>query len=393
MLRRFSYPFVPSIARQLSVTAPTVQTVISLQGVSGWFTPFIAPIAERYQRKHVMIVGLLILVVAGVWLSLQPSLWVFGITFFLFGLGKVIYDPAMYAYIGDHVPYRRRGLALGFGELSWALSLLIIAPIAGVLLSRSDLNPITVMMLDYAASGNYADLLVTSSGFQNTILLMVFFCVIGIGLIVWFVPGYERNPIDLPDLSIKQMRQVLRQNPAALAVVGYAFFLSMGNEMIFINYGLFMEASFALTVTVLGLLTVIISAAEVLGEVAVMALSDAIGKRVMTLVAGTLAALSYIILPLSSFSLPAALIVLFLMFFCTEIAIVASIPIFTEVLPSHRILIVSLAGGGSAVGRVAGGLAGGLFFGLFGDFIPIGLIAACVGLISVFMMWRYVDLA
>ena len=49
MTRRFPYPFVPSIARQLDVTIPTVQSIIAVQGSSGLIAPAFGPLAERFR--------------------------------------------------------------------------------------------------------------------------------------------------------------------------------------------------------------------------------------------------------------------------------------------------------------------------------------------------------
>ena len=57
---------------------------------------------------------------------------VFVVVMFSFGIGKIIYDPTFQAYLGDLVPFGRRARVMGISELSWALSLVVAAPVAGV---------------------------------------------------------------------------------------------------------------------------------------------------------------------------------------------------------------------------------------------------------------------
>jgi len=56
---------------------------------------------------------------------------------FLSGLGKSLFDPALQAYVGSRVPYRRRGLVVGFLEMAWAASTLVGIPAMAFLIDRA----------------------------------------------------------------------------------------------------------------------------------------------------------------------------------------------------------------------------------------------------------------
>ncbi len=390
MTRRFAYPFVPAIARQLG-TAPTIiQSIIALQGGAGLLGPVIGPFADRYQRRYVMILAVSLLVIMAVSGAVFPGILIFGGVMFFFGLAKVIYDTAMYAYIGDNIPFGRRGLVTGFVELSWAFSLLIIAPVAGILLAQSDVGTIHALILERASRYD-ASLLVTSRGVQNVMILFALLGMIAVSLIVLLVPGHPPSDASKrQSVRLKALWHVFRNNPAALGTLGYVFFLPMANEIIFINYGLYMEEAFGLSIALLGSLTIIISAAEIVGEFIVLALSDRLGKRVMTIIASASAALTYALLPLTTFSLTAALVILFVMFVAVETAIVSSLVIVTEVLPDNRAVMIGGTAGGANLGRVFGGIAGGLLYSVTGSFVIVGLVALVVGLMTAGIMWRFV---
>ena len=67
-----------------------------------------------------MEIALLIFAVANLLLVGSGVVGAAAIALVLFGLSKVIYDPTIHAYVGDTVPYSRRGRAVGFVELSWS---------------------------------------------------------------------------------------------------------------------------------------------------------------------------------------------------------------------------------------------------------------------------------
>src|SRR3970282_207969 len=64
----------------------------------------------------------------------------------VYGFGKMLYDPAMQSYLGEKIPYTRRAQAIGITELSWAGSLMVAAPVAGVLLDISSIQSIFVLL-------------------------------------------------------------------------------------------------------------------------------------------------------------------------------------------------------------------------------------------------------
>jgi len=110
---RIIYPFLPSIARGLGISLTAASFLVTSRLVAGLAAPLMGPVAERHRRRRVMETGLLLFVVAGFLLAGSRGFALAIIAFALFGLSKVIYDPAVHAYLGDRVPYARRGRAVG----------------------------------------------------------------------------------------------------------------------------------------------------------------------------------------------------------------------------------------------------------------------------------------
>ena len=363
--RRFTYPFVPTISQQLGVSVSSIQSVIAMQSGIGVISPLFGTLSESFGRKRVIMGVLLMMAVAGMIGTIRPDFWIYAGVMIIFGVGKMIYDPAMQAYLGEHIPYHQRAQAVGITELSWAGSLMIAAPAVGFILDLATIQIVFVLI---------------------TILM-----IIALLVIQFFLPSdaLHKSRTDRV-LNPLAAWHILRQSPAALASLSFTLLLATANEMFLINYGLWMELSFDLVLTTLGIATIAISVGEVLGEFTVIGFADRFGKRRLALWCSILSGSIYIIFPFLSFSLPIALIGLFLIFFFFEIAIVASIALFTEILPDARAVMMSGVVGGHSLGRLLGAFLGGLLYATTGDFQLMGTIATLIGIAATAMMWRFI---
>ncbi|MBZ0295204.1 MAG: MFS transporter, partial [Anaerolineae bacterium] len=139
---RFAYPFLPEISRQLNVPLASVQSVMGIHNGIGITSPLFGPLSERFGRKRMLLGAIASMIGMSILGALLPQFWLFAAIMLALGLGKTIYDPAMQAYLGDRIPYKQRGRALGFTELSWAGSLIVAAPLAGFLLETATLQAV-----------------------------------------------------------------------------------------------------------------------------------------------------------------------------------------------------------------------------------------------------------
>jgi len=135
---RIVYPFLPAIARGLDVSLATATGLVSMRLLSGVVAPFIGPVADRQPRRRTMVVAMVVfaaacaLLVTGGGLAAGSVMVVLvGTAFALLGISKVVFDPAVHAYMGDSVPYRRRARAVGVVELAWSAAWLFGVPLTG----------------------------------------------------------------------------------------------------------------------------------------------------------------------------------------------------------------------------------------------------------------------
>ena len=359
-LLRIVYPFAPAFARGLGVPVATIYLIVSLRNLLGLFSPLFAPLPERHGRRVVMSVGLLIFGVVSLLVVGVPVVWTLGIAIITAGVLKVIYDPAMQSYLGDVVPYQQRGKALSMTEFAWSGAFLIGAPLTGWLIANQDW-PAPFLWLGVG-------------GLAAAVML-------------WRVlppAGKGKGRA----VGMAYTWQILRENPVIWAAALYMMLALVAQETLFIVYGAWMETTFSLSLTSLGLATTLIGLAELGGEATAGWSVDRFGKRPVVILCGLLNAAIFLIIPLSAGSLVSAMAVLIALFFTFEIAIVGAIPLLTELVPSERVVVMSMSLGAMAAGRTIGSIIGPFVWsrtGMMGN----SVISAVMMLLAVLVLARW----
>lgn len=327
---RMLYPFLPVFARALGVDLESMALVVTARQTLGILAPGVGSLADTRGRKWAMLVGLGLFSVGLLVIPLHPTYAVVLVALVIAMAGKLMFDPAMQAYLGDRVAYTQRGLAMALTELNWSGAGLIGVPLVGWLIaSRGWVAPFPILgLLGLSAAG----------------LLWV------------LIPADPPASISPPTLMVG-FRRVVVHGPA-MAGLAVSLLVTVANESVNIIYGAWLEGSFGLQVAALGAASAVIGLAELGGEGFSAALSDRIGKRRLVglaIGANILAALG---MPLLGTSLPGALLSLFLFYLTFEIVIVASIPMMSEILPSARATVMAANVAALSVGRAFGAVAG-----------------------------------
>ncbi len=360
--RRFAYPFASALSRGLGVPLAAITSLIAVNQVTGVLSPVFGPLGDRWGYRAMMLTGLAMLTGGMLVGGLFPVYGVVLLGLFLAGLGKSVFDPALHAYVGERVPYQRRGLAIGMLEFAWAGSALVGIPLVGLLIER----------LGWRAP---------------------FFVLGGLGLLSVvalraLIPddGHrQRDPGNLP--GFREAWRRLSRERAALGALGFGLLVSAANDNLFVVYGIWLESAFGLSIALLGAATTVIGLAELLGEGLTASIADRLGLK-RAIVAGLiLSALSYILLPLVGRTLPLALMGLFVTFLTFEFTIVTAFSLFTEILPTARATMMSSSVAAISIGRVMGALVGGPVW-LAGGMWATGFVSAAVsGLALVLLVW------
>jgi DHA1 family inner membrane transport protein len=360
--RRFAYPFAPALSRGMDVPLTAVTSIIAVNQFTAVPGMFFGPLADRLGYRLMMLAGLGMLVVGMFAGGFLPVYGVVLAALFLAGLGKSIFDPAIQAYIGQRVPFHRRGLFIGLIEFSWAGSTLVGVPLTG--------------------------LLIGSVGWRAPFFGMAGVGLVGIAALKILIPKENEKTIayQSPASLLNAWRRLGRER-AALGALGFGFFACAANDNLFVVYGAWLEKSFNLSIVALGFGTSVIGIAELSGESLTASISDRLGLKHAVAAGMALCIICYIVLPLLDQTLFLSLGGLFLVFLTFEFTIVSALSLCTELLPGLRATMMSGFLAAAGMGRVAGALIGGPVW-LAGGISMTGMVSGAMsGLALAALIW------
>jgi len=345
--QRMVYPYMSVFGRGLGVDLTALSQAVAGRSLLGATGPFLASIADNRGRKVAMLLGVLIFVIGAILVLGWPIYPVFVLTLALTLLGKFVFDPAMQAYVGERIPYQRRGFILAITEFGWSLSFIIGVPIMGFLIARF--------------------------GWQGPYPALALLGLLGMGSLAWLLPKDPPPASDPPSIS-RNLLSVLTFVPAlaGLAVGGFA---STANEVINVIFGVWMEDSFGLKIAGLAVTAAVIGLSELGGEGLTAGLADRLGKPRAVgigLIANSLAAIA---LPILGSSLPGALFGLFCFYITFEFTVVSNIPLMSEIVPTARASVMATSAAAHSLGRVLGALLAPLLY-------SIGFWGSCLAAVA-----------
>ena len=325
---RMIYPFLSYFAKGFGVDLRTISYAITARSLMGLIGPFLASVADSRGRKAGMLIGAIVYTGAISLIVIWPTFTTFFIALSLAFIGYLIFVPSMQAYLGDRVPYEKRGRVLGITEFAWSLSAIIGVPLVGFIISRY--------------------------GWLAPFALLALLGALSFIILAWMLPK-DSAPQEGQTGFWNNLRKVFSYPPAIAALVMAALYTA-ANETVTLVYGIWVEQAFALSIASLAAIALAIGISEFGGEVLVTMFTDKIGKRkalAMGILGNCLAALVLIIF---GRWLVGAMLSLFLFYLTYEFTIVSGIPLMTEILPSARATMMAAHMALIALGRSIGDL-------------------------------------
>jgi predicted MFS family arabinose efflux permease len=331
---RMVYPFLPFFARGLGVEPNALALALSVRAFLGILGPFLASIADTHDRKTGIIMGIGLFTVGSGLVGIWPTFLSFILGTSLAMLGNGVFIPSVNAFLGDRIPYEKRGLVIAILEMNWA-----IAFIAGI--------PIVQFLI------------------ETYHWIAPFYIFTAIGLLAWLVfqKTIPANPIPKTERNNiwANLGSISRSWPA-LAGLLVGILISGANEAVNLVFGLWIENSFGINFAALTAAAVVIGFSELGGEVITGAFLDAVGKHRMIWIFLGVNSLSALFLPLLGGNLVWAMVGLALFFISFEIALVSAMTLMSEVMPDLRATMMAATVAGFSLGRMLGDLiAPGLY--------------------------------
>ena len=320
-------PFLLVFARGLQADMTAMATAVSASMAASAIGPFLAEIADRKGRKTGMLLGLTIYTIGVGLVLVWPAYTAFLLALLLASLGNNIFLPAVQAYVGDRVPYEKRGITLSLLEVSWAGAFIVGVPLVGFLIPRA--------------------------GWQSPFLSLFILGLLSIAGVTLLVPKLPAPEVNEGAIDRSRFNLILR-TPAAMFGLAMGFLVIAGNSLISVIFGAWLEQAYGLEIAAIGAAATVIGFAELAGEGVVAMIADRFGKR-KTIAAGFIVNILSASLPFFMGStVTGALIWLFIFNLSFEVTLVASIPLMTEVLPPARATLMAVFLAASSLGMAAG---------------------------------------
>ncbi len=335
-LHRMVYPFLTVFSRSLGVDLELLSLGVSARSAVGALGPFLATLSDGRGRKAGILTGVSLFVAGALLVVIYPTYPAFLASLALTALSKTFFEPSALAYLGDRVPYERRGRAIGFTEFGWSLSFIVGVPLAGFLVARR--------------------------GWQAPFPWLAGLGVLSVAVLAWILPPDK----DAPQVGtgLKQNLRAVFGDPGALLLLSVGALFSAANEMINLVFGAWLEETLGVQILALGAASLVIGMAELCAESLVTGLTDRLGKPRAVALGLVLNSAAGLALPWLGQSYAGALVGLFFFYLAFEFALVSMIPLLTEVSPSARATLLASHVAGFSLGRSAAALFAARLYGL-----------------------------
>ena len=192
------------------------------------------------------------------------------------------------------------------------------------------------------------------------------------------IPRFTINPFPFS-------KTLKKYAPAIVAMLMGLTFI-VGNELVNVMFGVWMQEAHGLQIAALGLASMIIGFSELGGEGIAAFLADRIGKE-RAIAAGFIAnGLGAITLPLLGQSEVGAFIWLVIFYMTFEVAIISTLPLMTEIMPNARATMMALFIAALSLGRAIGDVLGPQLY--TGGMMVNAVACFVLNLLAVFLLTR-----
>lgn len=336
---RWVPPFLPTLERAFGATTTQLTTVIGASEFAGLSTIAAGRHLDRGNERAVMVTAMGLVAASSV-VALGGSVLTFAIAFVLLVLGVANFTVAGHAWISDQVDYRWRARSIGLFEVSWALGLLLGAPLVAVLINV------------FGWRGPFVFLAVAASGAAVTVAMTL--------------PAPDRGARPASAAEPTLWRGVRVVTPRAWATLVGSAAMAMAGLSVFVISGAWLDDAFGVSTGGIGAVAMAFGAMELVSSLSSATFADRLGKLRSTMAGLVVLAAGLGIMLVAGDRLVlgvAGLLVLLLGF---EYGFVTSLSLVSEAMPEARGTTLALANAVGTVARAIGAIVGGWLYGRYG---------------------------
>lgn len=331
---RWVGPFLPTLERAFGASTGTLTGIMGAAELGGLTTMATGSHLDRGRERTVFVAGLG-LISAGCLVMLGGTTWTFAIGFVMLVVGIANHTAAGHTWIGHRIPFANRSRAIGVFETSWAIALLVGAPIVAVLIDWFGWRgPFLALAIGLAVAALVVVRLVDAS-------------------VVAAVDGHGRGE-----------RQ--RLPASAWAPMLASAFTAMAGIGIFVVSGAWLDDDYGVSTGGLGLIAALFGAVELGSSLGVAGFADRIGARRSVLAGLTVLLAGLVVMSGAGTSQVVAVVGLAVYLTGFEFGFVASLTLVTEAAPLARGKAIGVSNALGTIARSVSLILSGQLYEAFG---------------------------
>ena len=338
--------FLPTLEGAFGATTRQMTTVIGVGELAGLST-IASGVRLDQGRERVVMVSSLGLIAASSIIALGGTLATFAVAFFVLVLGVGNYSVAGQAWISHRVPYRQRARSLGLFETSWAIALLVGAPVVA--------------------------LLITMVGWRGPFVALAIASTVAALVVAQTLPPWSRGADEIEfvkasdgsDHAATTATRASITTTAWLVMIGSAA-TAMAGLAVFVVSGTWLDDAFGVSTGGIGVIAIGFGSVELAASLASAGVADGVGKLRSTMAGLVLLLLGLGVMLLANGRLSVGLggLLLFLLGF--EFAFVTSLSLVSEAMPDARGTTLAVSNAVATVARAGGAILSGWLFSTHG---------------------------
>ena len=326
----------------------TLTLIIGLGEMAGLGTLLIGGQLDRGKERVFLIAAMVLVSGSGI-IALGGTVATFAVSFLCVIGATSLVTVAGHTWISRRVDFARRGRAIGTYEISWALALLIGAPIIA--------------------------LTIDVFGWRGPFVLIA----IGGAVMAVIISQLPDEPLDAAELAVAAGDgQGKRRLPTkALVLIAASAAIATAGLSTIVIVGTWLEDAFGVSTGEVGLTAMAFGLAEITASGGSARFSDRLGKARTTAAALVAVVIGLIVMATASASFAVAVVGLALFFIGFEYAIVTSFSIVSEAAPLARGRALATSNAMGTLSRGGGTIASGFLYDAHGVVGPAVLSGSC----------------
>lgn len=353
---RWIPPFLPTLEGAFGVSTTQLTTVIGVSEFAGLSTLAVGDHLDRGRERLVMVSSLGLVSISSV-IALGGSLTTFAIAFVVLVLGVSNYTVAGHTWISHRVTYRWRARSFGVFEMSWALALLLGAPIIAALINQF--------------------------GWRGPFVALAIAAAVAALVVAWKLPNDGLRSIETtgvgsdehPDGALSDLARRTPLTATAWLVVSGSALMALAGISVFVISGSWLDDAFGVSTSGIGVIAMALGAIELLASTTIVAFADRIGKLRSTVAGLATLGLGLVVMVLAGDEVAIGVggLLIFLLGF--EYGFVTSLSLTSEAMPAARGATLAIGNAVGTLARGGGTILSGVLYGAYG----IGGTAALSG--------------